>query len=254
MKEKGRNMWTQKRIWAWFYYLNLHQGNYLYGLWTDKAAWYKSVESKLQESDWAKLPPLCLRGGFPCGSAVKHLPVMQEMQELWVWLPSQEDPLEEGMTTQSSFLAWRMPWTEKPGRLQSIGLQRVGHDWSNWVPMHVCLGGGFPCGSVVKHLPVMQEMQELWVWWFSQKDPLEEGMTTHSSFLAWRMPWTEKPGRLQSIGLQRVGHDWSNWVPMHVCLGMHGYRVLQKVCSTPELHPDSLQDFFIFSKMNIHKK
>ena len=39
------------------------------------------------------------------------------------------------------------------------------------------------------------------------KDPLKEGMTTHSSILAWRIPWTEEPGRLQSIGSQRVGHD-----------------------------------------------
>ena len=39
------------------------------------------------------------------------------------------------------------------------------------------------------------------------EDPLEEGMATHSSILAWRIPWTEKPGRLQSIGSQRVGHD-----------------------------------------------
>ena len=40
-----------------------------------------------------------------------------------------------------------------------------------------------------------------------QKDPLEEGMATHSSTLAWRIPWTEEPGRLQSTGSQRVGHD-----------------------------------------------
>ena len=39
------------------------------------------------------------------------------------------------------------------------------------------------------------------------KDPLEEGMAAHSSVLAWRIPWTEKPGRLRSLGLQRVGHD-----------------------------------------------
>ena len=40
-----------------------------------------------------------------------------------------------------------------------------------------------------------------------QEDPLEEGMTTHSSILAWRIPWTEEPGGLQSTGLQSVGHD-----------------------------------------------
>ena len=55
-------------------------------------------------------------------------------------------------------------------------------------------------------LPV-QEMEETWVRSLGQEDPLEEGMATHSSILAWRIPWTEEPGRLQSIGSQRVGHD-----------------------------------------------
>ena len=55
-------------------------------------------------------------------------------------------------------------------------------------------------------------MQETWVQSLSWEDPLEEGMATHSSILAWRIPWTEDPGRLQSMGLQsvgsqRVGHD-----------------------------------------------
>ena len=48
----------------------------------------------------------------------------------------------------------------------------------------------------------MQETQELWVWYLGQEDPLEEGMATHFSILAWRIPWTEEPGGLQSIGLQ----------------------------------------------------
>ena len=49
-------------------------------------------------------------------------------QETWVGSLGQEELLEEGMATQSSILAWRIPWTEKPGRLQSIGPERVGHD------------------------------------------------------------------------------------------------------------------------------
>ena len=53
----------------------------------------------------------------------------------------------------------------------------------------------------------MQETQEMWVHSLDWKDPLEEEMTTHSSILAWRIPRTEEPGGLQSIGLQRVGHD-----------------------------------------------
>ena len=50
-------------------------------------------------------------------------------------------------------------------------------------------------------------MQETQVRSLGQEDPLEEEMTTHSSFLAWRIPWTEEPGRLQSMGSQRVGHS-----------------------------------------------
>ena len=50
-------------------------------------------------------------------------------------------------------------------------------------------------------------MQETWVRSLSREDPLEKGMAAHSSILAWRTPWTEEPGRLQSLGLQRVGHD-----------------------------------------------
>ena len=47
----------------------------------------------------------------------------------------------------------------------------------------------------------------MWVQCLGQEDPLEEGMATHSSTLAWGIPWTEEPGRLQSMGLQRVRHD-----------------------------------------------
>ena len=62
-------------------------------------------------------------------------------------------------------------------------------------------------GSVVKNLPVMQETQETWVGSLGWEDSLEEGMATHSIILAWRIPWTEEPGRLQSIELQRVRRD-----------------------------------------------
>ena len=53
----------------------------------------------------------------------------------------------------------------------------------------------------------MQEMQETWVRFLSQKDPLQEGRETHSSILAWRIPWTEETGGLQSMRLQRVRHN-----------------------------------------------
>ena len=59
----------------------------------------------------------------------------------------------------------------------------------------------------VKNLPAKQEMQETLVPSLGWEDPLQEGMATHSNILAWRIPWTEGPGGLQSTGLQRVGHD-----------------------------------------------
>ena len=52
-------------------------------------------------------------------------------------------------------------------------------------------------------------MQETWIWSLGQEDPLEEGMAIHSSILAWRIPWTEEPGGLQSMESQRVGHNWA---------------------------------------------
>ena len=57
---------------------------------------------------------------------------------------------------------------------------------------------------MVKRLPAVQEMQARSL---GQEDPLEKEMATHSSTLAWKSPWTEEPGRLQSMGSKRVGHD-----------------------------------------------
>ena len=65
----------------------------------------------------------------------------------------------------------------------------------------------FPDGQQVKNMPVIQEIQETWVQCLGQDDPLEEEMVTHTSILAWRVPWTEDPGVLKSTGSQRVGYD-----------------------------------------------
>ena len=62
----------------------------------------------------------------------------------------------------------------------------------------------FPVGQTIKNLLAMQETQ---VRSLGQEDPLEEGMAIHSSVLSWRIPRTEEPGGLQSVGLQRVSHD-----------------------------------------------
>ena len=64
----------------------------------------------------------------------------------------------------------------------------------------------FPGSSVVKNLLAMQETR---VWSLGQEDPLEKEVATHSSILAWRIPWTEEPGRLSSLELERVRQDWA---------------------------------------------
>ena len=62
----------------------------------------------------------------------------------------------------------------------------------------------FPMAQMVKNLPAMQEMQ---VQSLGLEDPLEKEMTTHCSIFAWKIPWTEEPAKLQSMGLQRVRHN-----------------------------------------------
>ena len=71
--------------------------------------------------------------------------------------------------------------------------------------------------QMVKNLPAMQET---WVWSLGWEDPLEKGMTTHSNILAWRIPWTEKPGGLQSMGGKELGT--TEWLT-HMMLLCEGY-------------------------------
>ena len=73
------------------------------------------------------------------------------MQETWVQSLGQEDPLEKEMAAHSGTLAWKIPWTEEPGRLQSMGLQRVGHDWTtSLLLLHYMESWSFPGSSGVK--------------------------------------------------------------------------------------------------------
>ena len=84
---------------------------------------------------------------------------------------------EKAMAPHSSTLAWKTPWMEEPGGLQSMGSLRVGHGWATFT-FHF--------------------------------HALEKEMATHSSVLAWRIPGTGQPGGLPSMGSHRVGHDWSD--------------------------------------------
>ena len=88
--------------------------------------------------------------------------------------------LEKAMATHSSTLTWKIPGTEEPGRLQSMGSRRVGYDWVPSLSLFTCMHA------------------------------LEKEMAAHSSVLAWRSPGTAEPGGLPSMGSHRVGHDWND--------------------------------------------
>ena len=164
------------------------------------------------------------------------------------------------MATHSSIFAWKTPWTEEPGRLQSMGLQRVGSlektlmlggigvskkrgqedemaGWHHQLDGHESewtLGvgdgrGGVACCSSWGHKESdttgrLNWTELNWSDWASLVaymvnnlpamhrpgfDPPKKGMATHSSIFAWKIPWTGEPGRLQSMGSERVGHDWT---------------------------------------------
>ena len=70
----------------------------------------------------------------------------------------------------------------------------------------------------------MQKNKKLWFNPWVMKNPLEEGMATHSSLLAWDFPWTEEPGGLQSMGSQRVGQDWSDLAHASITGNTAGYK------------------------------
>ena len=76
-----------------------------------------------------------------------------------------------------------------------------------WLKDFIQFTGGFGASLVAQMVKNMPAIQKTWVQLLSQEDPLEKGMATHSSILAWRIPRTEEPGELQSMGSQRVGHD-----------------------------------------------
>ena len=117
---------------------------------------------------------------FPVAQTVKNLPVMQETRVRSV---GREDPLEKG----TAILTWRIPWTEEPGGLRSMGLQKL-DTTERLTPL------------------LLLSMQETWVLSLDQEDPLDKEMATHSSILAWKIPWTEDTGGLRFMRLKRIEH------------------------------------------------
>ena len=100
------------------------------------------------------------------------------MQETQIWSLGWEDPLEKGMATHSSILAWRIPWIEELVGYSPWGCW-VRHNWTN-----------------TSYLA------------YNYTPKSEKAMAPHSSTLAWKIPWVEEPGGLQSMGLQIIRHDW----------------------------------------------
>ena len=178
---------------------------------------------------------------------VKNCLSMREMQETRVRALGREDPPKKGMATHSRILAYRIPWTGEPGRLQFMSLQRDAHDWVHAQAWKTNKQKKYECTIVptpivektilffywiaLAPLSKINWQFYVWVFWASQValvvkcvgslggwNTLEEDLTTHSSILAWRIPLTEELGRLWSIGLQRVGHNWSYLACTHALL------------------------------------
>ena len=123
---------------------------------------------------------------------VKNLPATRAT---WDQSLFQEHPLEKIKATHSSIPAWRISWTSPWGRKEYMTEQlSLSLFWTSLM------------AQPVRSLPAMQE---IWIWSLGWEDPLEKEMATHSSILVWNIPWTEKPGRLQFMGSQRVGHNWA---------------------------------------------
>ena len=106
-----------------------------------------------------------------------------------------EDPLEEVMATHSSILAWRIPWTEEPGRLQFMGLQRVGHDWSDLA--HMYKGRIFIQSSTFKN-PLLQN-------WFPR---LWDGLTFLPCIWPWKYPFTGNSEVLINFWVSQDTLEW----------------------------------------------
>ena len=106
--------------------------------------------------------------------------------------------------------AW-LPWLKISTRGKSIEMKSrlvIDRSWEEkGMKSDYLLGMGFPGSSVINSPPAMQEPQEMRVRSLAREDSLEEGTATHSSILAWGMPWTEEPGKLQASVSQRVRHD-----------------------------------------------
>ena len=132
-------------------------------------------------------------------------PEEEIVDHTWEWLKL----LAERRPESLAMMRWNVSlrsWKERLSSQQwlpSCTAARCELSFSLWLFLP---SGIFLVAQMVKNLPAMQET---WVRSLGQEDPLEKGMATHSTILAWRIPWTEEPGGLQSMRSQRVRHDWT---------------------------------------------
>ena len=143
------------------------------------------------------------------------------MQETWIWSLGWENPLEKEMAIHSSIPAWRIPWTEEPGRLQSVGFK------SQTELSNICLFLGwymYAASLVAQAVKNLLTMQGTWVRSVGGEDPLEKGMATHSSILAWRTPWTEESDRHSTWGYKQS--DTTEWLTLSLHICMYVYKAL----------------------------
>ena len=146
------------RTWARLPFKNVQ--TYLY-IWNGNPLQYSCLENPVDRGAWWA----AVHGVAQSRTRLKRL--------------SMHACMEKAMAIHSSTLAWKIPWTEEPGRLQSMGSRRIGHLLSDF--------------TFTFHFPA-----------------LEKEMATHSNVLAWRIPGIVEPGGLPSMGSHRVGHNWSD--------------------------------------------
>ena len=105
------------------------------------------------------------------------------------------------MATHSSILAWRIPWAEGAWRTMVHGITECDTTERLTLPLTGI------ASLVTQRLKRLPAMRETWVQSLGREDPMEKETATHSSTLAWKIPWMEEPGGLQSMGSERVRHD-----------------------------------------------
>ena len=198
--DRGWNCWMASLTqWTWVW---IGSGSWW---WTGTPGILQSMGSQMVRHCWVTelnnccyLPELMF---FPKCSVWQFSQLCEVYFTSWPWVLS-------GLSQHSLFsfhsaMEWRFQQASEPKGTQ--GLQAAGfHPWA-WNGYLLQYSWASLVAQTVKNLPAVQET---WVQCLGQKDTLEKGMATHYSILAFRIPWTEEPGRLQSTGSQRVGYSW----------------------------------------------